>query len=100
MTKNDRDSIRNAYTTLGVSALSTDAQIKKAYRMLSLKYHPDRNQGNPEAEERFKVLSSAYALLMSAEGRDSRRIDRIFYEGNPYDNNGGDGIGSLVDLVV
>ncbi len=57
------------YKILGVERNASDADIKKAYRKLAMKYHPDRNQGDKKAEERFKEMSEAYAVLSSKEKR-------------------------------
>ncbi len=57
------------YQLLGVSPDAGKDEIKKAYRKLALKYHPDRNPDNPEAEEMFKKISEAYAVLMDPEKR-------------------------------
>ena len=57
------------YKVLGVDKKASDDEIKKAYRKLALKYHPDRNQGNKSAEEQFKKISEAYAVLGDAEKR-------------------------------
>src|SRR3954469_3681834 len=65
---------RDYYETLGVTRDSTDAEIKAAYRKLALKWHPDRNPGDKPAEERFKELSIAYAVLSDQDQRD--RYDR------------------------
>ena len=54
------------YKTLGVSKKATDEEIKKAYRKLARKYHPDRNQGDEKAEEKFKEISAAYDELLRA----------------------------------
>ncbi len=60
---------RNYYEVLGVKRKATVEEIKKAYRKLALKYHPDRNKGNKEAEERFKEINEAYAVLSDKEKR-------------------------------
>ena len=57
------------YATLGLKKGAGAEEIKKAYRKLALKYHPDRNQGNKEAEEKFKKISEAYAVLSDPEKR-------------------------------
>lgn len=57
------------YEILGVSKTATLDEIKKAYRKLAFKYHPDQNQGNKEAEEKFKQISEAYAVLSDPEKR-------------------------------
>lgn len=48
------------YATLGVARSASDDEIKKAYRKLAMKYHPDRNPDNKEAEEKFKEVQKAY----------------------------------------
>lgn len=55
------------YETLGVSRDASAADLKKAYRKLALKYHPDRNPGDRESEERFKKINEAYACLSNPE---------------------------------
>jgi curved DNA-binding protein len=60
---------RDYYEVLGVSRNAKEDEIKKAYRKLALKYHPDRNKGNKEAEERFKEINEAYAVLSDKEKR-------------------------------
>lgn len=58
------------YGTLGVSREADLEQIKKAYRKLALQYHPDRNEGSKEAEERFKEITEAYEVLRDPEKRE------------------------------
>ena len=57
------------YKVLGVGKNATDEEIKKAYRKLARKYHPDRNPGDKQAEERFKEISQAHDVLSDAEKR-------------------------------
>lgn len=57
------------YQILGVSRNATPEELKKAYRALANKYHPDKNKGNSEAEEKFKSISEAYAVLSNPEKR-------------------------------
>ncbi len=57
------------YKTLGVNKNSSDGDIKKAYRKLAMKYHPDKTEGNKAAEEKFKKISEAYAVLSDKEKR-------------------------------
>lgn len=54
---------KNYYDILEISKEASDEEIKKAYRKLAMKYHPDRNQGNKEAEEKFKDINEAYQIL-------------------------------------
>lgn len=60
---------KNFYEVLGVSQSASEADIKAAYRKLAMQCHPDRNQGNPEAEEKFKEISHAYEVLSDKEKR-------------------------------
>ncbi|MBN8425028.1 DnaJ domain-containing protein [Microbacterium esteraromaticum] len=66
---------KDFYKTLGVSKDVSDADLKKTYRKLARKYHPDSNQGDAKAEARFKEISEAYAVLSDAEQR--REYDEI-----------------------
>lgn len=70
---------RDYYEVLGVSRNATEQEIKQAYRRLALKYHPDRNPGNKEAEEKFKEIAEAYQVLSSPELR--ARYDRYGHAG-------------------
>ena len=60
---------RDYYEVLGVGRDATEAQLKSAYRKQALKYHPDKNPGNPEAEEFFKEAAEAYAVLCDPNKR-------------------------------
>ena len=60
---------RDYYEVLGVSKTATDAEIKKAYRKLAMKYHPDYNPGDKEAEEKFKEINEANEVLSDAKKR-------------------------------
>jgi molecular chaperone DnaJ len=70
---------RDYYEVLGVGRDASLQDIKRAYRQLAVQYHPDRNPNNPEAEERFKEASEAYAVLADADKR--ARYDRFGHEG-------------------
>jgi len=70
---------RDYYKVLGVAKNTSEEEIKKAYRKLALQYHPDRNPGDREAEERFKEASEAYEVLRDSEKRDL--YDRYGHEG-------------------
>jgi molecular chaperone DnaJ len=70
---------RDYYEVLGVTRTATDVEIKSAYRKLAMQYHPDRNPNNPDAEEKFKECSEAYAVLADQEKR--ARYDRFGHAG-------------------
>ncbi|MCZ6777075.1 MAG: molecular chaperone DnaJ [Ignavibacteria bacterium] len=70
---------RDYYEVLGVERNATPEEIKKAYRKLALQFHPDRNAGNKEAEEKFKEGAEAYEVL--AEPNKRRRYDQFGHEG-------------------
>ena len=70
---------RDYYEVLGVEKTATDDEIKVAYRKIAIKYHPDRNPGNKEAEEKFKEAAEAYDVLHDAQKR--QQYDQFGFDG-------------------
>ena len=89
---------RDYYEVLGVQKGATAEEIKKAYRKLAVKYHPDKNPGNKEAEEKFKEAAEAYSVLSDADKK--ARYDQFGHagvEGAGPDFSGG--FGNLNDIL-
>ena len=82
---------RDYYEVLGVNKGSSDAEIKKAYHKLAMKYHPDKNPGDKEAEEKFKEVNEAYEVLSDPDKKD--KYDRFGFAG--VDPNFGAGQGGF-----
>ncbi|MEC8891642.1 MAG: DnaJ domain-containing protein, partial [Chloroflexota bacterium] len=93
------------YKTLGISRNSSSDDIRKAYRALARKYHPDLNSGDPNAEEKFKIITEAYEVLSDENSR--KKYDRFGENwkqwdqaqkgstpGNPFPGNPFDGFGN------
>ena len=60
---------KDFYQVLGVNRDASDSEIKKAYRKLAVQFHPDKNPGNKEAEEKFKEISASFDILKDPEKR-------------------------------
>jgi molecular chaperone DnaJ len=87
------------YAILGVSPQASDEEIKKVYRQLALKYHPDRNQGNPEAETKIRQINAAYEILGNPETR--RSYERLRFGGyKPGTEGPGPGAEETIDPAV
>ncbi|MBQ9537018.1 MAG: molecular chaperone DnaJ [Desulfovibrionaceae bacterium] len=84
---------RDYYEVLGVSRNATEDELKKAYRKLAMKYHPDHNPGDAEAEQKFKEAAEAYDVLRDENKR--ARYDRFGFAGM---HDGGGGFNSADDI--
>lgn len=80
---------KDYYKTLGVSKTATEAEIKKAYRRMAAKFHPDVNKDDPNAEKRFKEVGEAYEVLKDKEKR--ALYDRVGSNWNQYQNTSAGG---------
>ena len=84
---------RDFYETLGVAKNASEDEIKKSYRKLAMKYHPDRNPDSKESEEKFKEVKEAYEMLTNPEKREA--YDRYGHAGvDPNMGGGGFGAGA------
>jgi molecular chaperone DnaJ len=91
---------RDYYEVLGVTRTASDQEIKSAYRRLAVKYHPDKNPGDAEAEEKFKEAAEAYQVLSDPDQR--RRYDRFGHSGVSSGAGatwGAPGFGGIEDIL-
>ena len=86
---------RDYYEVLGVDKSADDATLKKAYRKLAKKYHPDVNPGDKEAEAKFKEATEAYTILSDPEKR--KQYDQF---GHAAFENGGGGAGAASEVLI
>ncbi|MGJ8689274.1 MAG: molecular chaperone DnaJ [Gammaproteobacteria bacterium] len=88
---------RDYYEVLGVSRDASEAELKKAYRRIAMKHHPDRNPGDDTAEEKFKEANEAFEMLSDAQKR--ARYDQYGHAGvNQQGGGGGAGAGDFGDM--
>src|ERR671918_1219337 len=88
---------RDYYEVLGVNKDAAEDDIKKAYRKLAMKYHPDRNPDNPKAEEHFKEAKEAYEVLSDPQKRAA--YDQFGHAGvDPQSGAGAGGMGGFGDI--
>ena len=88
--------MKDFYDILGVSKDATSDTIKKAYRKLALKYHPDKNPGNSEAEKSFKEAAEAYSILSDNQKRS--QYDQFGHAGVGMGSSQGGGFGGGVHM--
>ena len=96
--------MNNYYDVLGVATTASQAEIKKAYRKLALRHHPDKNQGDDAAAERFKLVNEAYSVLGDPEQRliydreDQEAAEQEFsHGGNPFETRHAGGFNAKYD---
>ncbi len=83
---------KNYYDILGVNRDASPKDIKKSYRKLSMKHHPDKNQGNKESEDKFKEINEAYSVLSNSEKR------KEYDNPNPFNVHTGATMGGFEDV--
>ena len=88
---------KDYYEVLDVDRSASEQEIKKAYRKMALKFHPDKNPDNPESETRFKEAAEAYEVLSNAEKKN--RYDQFGHAGMKNNGHGGFGAGMSMDDI-
>ncbi|MCW5197278.1 molecular chaperone DnaJ [Buchnera aphidicola] len=76
---------KDYYQILGISKTANSREIKKSYKKLAMKYHPDRNQGNKNSEKKFKIIKEAYEILINPQKREA--YDQYGHANFEYNNN-------------
>lgn len=81
--------MENYYNILNISKSADEEEVKKAYRNLAMRYHPDKNPGNKIAEEKFKRISEAYSILSNPQKRKDYDLgmENTFTSGRTYSQN-------------
>jgi molecular chaperone DnaJ len=78
---------KDFYATLGIPKTATEAEIKKAYRKLAMKYHPDRTKGDQASEKKFKEIAEAYETLSDTKKR--KQFDTFGHAAENFSSGGG-----------
>src|ERR1700756_4914972 len=87
------------YVTLGLERSATDDDIKQAYRRLAMQYHPDKNAGSKESEEKFKAVSEAYDVLRDPQKRAAYdRYGHAAFKNGMGNGGGGADFGAFSDI--
>src|SRR3954466_5989820 len=91
---------RDYYEVLGVQRTATEEEVKRSYRKLAVKFHPDKNPDDPQSEEKFKELGEAYDVLMNADKRGGcdRYGHAAFAQGTAAGRGFHDPFGILLDV--
>ena len=89
---------RDYYEVLGVSKSASESEIKKAYRKMAIKYHPDKNPNDADAESKFKEAAEAYEVLSNPEKR--KRYDQFGHAGLGSTAGGGFGGMNMDDIFI